>query len=188
MPSVRRCHVARFRHPTAVRCPREQRGTVMGLGISGPIGWIAPTFASQFSRPGSNDGIAIFQSRHRRREIQQFLDDRARAWLFAFRHACDQSGRPAVSNVNRPRGLRPIHECRRIVSGSMGHPEFEGVIPQGTPVAQCFPIGRARLDLVFEPFTEQDARRYQSTAEKLLSQPGVYRKEYRVRRTYSAAK
>jgi hypothetical protein len=63
-------------------------------------------------------------------------------------------------------------------------PKFEGMLPQGTPVAQCFPIERARLELVYEAFTNQDARRYESTAEKLLSQSGVYRKNYRVRRAH----
>ncbi len=67
-------------------------------------------------------------------------------------------------------------------------PEFEGVLPKGTPVAQCFPVERARLDPVFEAFTDQDARRYESMAEKLLSQPNVYRKNYRVRRAHSPAK
>lgn len=67
-------------------------------------------------------------------------------------------------------------------------PEFVGVLRRGTPVAQCFPVERAGLDLVFEAFTDEDARRYEATAETLLSQPGVYRKKYRMRRLRSPAK
>jgi hypothetical protein len=61
-------------------------------------------------------------------------------------------------------------------------PEFEGVLPRGTPVAQCFPVSRAALDLVCEPFSNDDAQRYRDTARELLSEPGVYRKKFRVKR------
>ena len=64
---------------------------------------------------------------------------------------------------------------------------FEGVLPRGTPVAQCFPVERAALDLAFEAFTAEDARRYDSTARALLSRSGVYRARYRARRVRSTA-
>ncbi len=67
-------------------------------------------------------------------------------------------------------------------------PEFEGVLPRGTPVAQCFAVEREHPDLSFQSFTDQDVRRYEATAGKLLGQPGVYRREYRVRRARSPAK
>ena len=59
---------------------------------------------------------------------------------------------------------------------------FEGVLKRGTPVAQCFPVAREPLDLSFCAFTPQEAERYNSTAQALLSRPGVYRKRFRVRR------
>jgi hypothetical protein len=67
-------------------------------------------------------------------------------------------------------------------------PEFEGVLPRGTPVAQCFPIARETLTLDCEAFSSADAGRYQATAAALLSQPGVYRRRFRVRRGRSVAK
>lgn len=67
-------------------------------------------------------------------------------------------------------------------------PEFEGVLPRGTPVAQCFAVERGRPELLFQSFTDQDARRYEATAGKLLGRPGVYRREYRVRRARSPTK
>jgi hypothetical protein len=67
-------------------------------------------------------------------------------------------------------------------------PEFEGVLPRGTPVAQCFPIVREALALDCEAFSPADAERYQATATALLSQPGVYRRRFRVRRGRSSAK
>ena len=61
-------------------------------------------------------------------------------------------------------------------------PGFEGVVPRGTPVAQCFPVARAALDLRCEAFSPDEARRYDATASALLSRPGVYRKKFRVKR------
>lgn len=65
-------------------------------------------------------------------------------------------------------------------------PAFTGVLPAGTPVAQCFPVRRAALELAFEPLSEERRRRYGATAAALLSKPGVYRRRYRARRGRSA--
>ena len=65
---------------------------------------------------------------------------------------------------------------------------FEGVLPRGTPVAQCFPILREALELQFQPFSAEEAGRYESTANALLSHPGAYRRRFRVRRERSGLK
>jgi hypothetical protein len=65
---------------------------------------------------------------------------------------------------------------------------FEGVMPRGTPIAQCFPILREALDLHFQPFSAEEAERYESTANILLSHPGAYRRRFRVRRERSSPK
>ena len=59
---------------------------------------------------------------------------------------------------------------------------FEGVLPRGTPVAQCFPVPRAGLELAIEPMSEEKRTSYEATAHALLSGPGVYRKRFRDRR------
>jgi hypothetical protein len=66
--------------------------------------------------------------------------------------------------------------------------DFEGVLPRGTPVAQCFPVAREALTLQCEAFSAADAERYQATATALLSRPGVYRRRFRVRRERSGSK
>jgi hypothetical protein len=63
--------------------------------------------------------------------------------------------------------------------------DFEGVLERGTPVAQCFPVSREALTLQCEAFSAQDAQRYEATASALLSRPGVYRRQFRVRRKHS---
>jgi hypothetical protein len=67
-------------------------------------------------------------------------------------------------------------------------PDFEGVLPRGTPVAQCFAVSRTTPELVFMPFSEADAARYNATASDVLAAPGVYRRRFRARRLRSAAK
>jgi len=61
-------------------------------------------------------------------------------------------------------------------------PEFDGVLAKGTPIAQCFPVSRSALSLDFAAFTPEDAARYTTTGTAVLSQPGVYRKRFRVPR------
>ena len=65
---------------------------------------------------------------------------------------------------------------------------FEGVLPRGTPIAQCFPIVREPLALQFQTFSTERAERYDSTAKALLSHPGAYRRRFRVRRDRSGFK
>ena len=65
-------------------------------------------------------------------------------------------------------------------------PSFAGTLPRGTPVAQCFPVPRAPLDLRCEPFDADRQRRYASMAAELLGAPGHYRKALRAKRTHSA--
>jgi hypothetical protein len=64
-------------------------------------------------------------------------------------------------------------------------PGFAGVLPAGTPVAQCFAVAREAPELVFEPLSDEERLRYDATAAALLSKPGVYRRRFRARRPRS---
>jgi len=59
---------------------------------------------------------------------------------------------------------------------------FEGTLPRGTPVAQCFVVPREVPELVVEGFDAQRAARYAETVAQVLAEPGVYRKRFRVKR------
>jgi hypothetical protein len=61
-------------------------------------------------------------------------------------------------------------------------PGFSGVLPAGTPVAQCFPVARDAPEIIVEPFSQEAQQRYEATGAALLSKPGVYRRRYRARR------
>jgi hypothetical protein len=61
-------------------------------------------------------------------------------------------------------------------------PTFSGVLPKGTPVAQCFAVPRVNYDVVIEPFDAPHQAAYAKTVAEVLSTPGVYRKKFRARR------
>jgi len=62
-------------------------------------------------------------------------------------------------------------------------PGFEGVLPRGMPVAQCFAVPRAPMALVHETLDSTALARYDATARTLLSGPAVYRRQYRAPRS-----
>jgi len=61
-------------------------------------------------------------------------------------------------------------------------PDFSGVLPKGTPVAQCFAVPRTAPELVFECFDADHQAAYSKTVSEVLATPGVYRKRFRARR------
>lgn len=67
-------------------------------------------------------------------------------------------------------------------------PGFDGVLPRGLPVAQCFPVRREAFELEVESFDEAHVATYDETVGQVLAQPGVYRKKFRDKRSRLAAK
>ncbi|MGJ7610004.1 MULTISPECIES: hypothetical protein [unclassified Variovorax] len=61
-------------------------------------------------------------------------------------------------------------------------PGFHGVLPRGTPVAQCYPVPREPLELSCAPMSESRVKGYEQLAEKIMAGPGVYRKAFRSKR------
>ncbi|MGC1661742.1 MAG: hypothetical protein WA773_00125, partial [Bradyrhizobium sp.] len=61
-------------------------------------------------------------------------------------------------------------------------PDFSGVLPKGTPVAQVFAVPRAAPELEFASFDERHQQAYEKTVAEVLSRPNVYRKHFRARR------
>jgi hypothetical protein len=61
-------------------------------------------------------------------------------------------------------------------------PDFSGVLPKGTPIAQCFAVPRHSPQLEFESFDDAHKTAYATTVAEVLSTPGVYRKRFRARR------
>ncbi len=65
---------------------------------------------------------------------------------------------------------------------------YSGMLPRGTPIAQCFAVPRGPVELAFEPMSPERAKRYEATTAAVLATPGVYRKQFRARRGRSGFK
>lgn len=57
--------------------------------------------------------------------------------------------------------------------------EFEGVLPAGTPVAQCLPVLRQRLELLCETLDETGIARFTETETAVSQTPGAYKTQFR---------
>jgi hypothetical protein len=58
-------------------------------------------------------------------------------------------------------------------------PAFNGVLPKGTPVAQCLPIRREVWSDKFETLTGSTAERFREIGEAVSAGTGLYRHEFR---------
>jgi hypothetical protein len=56
---------------------------------------------------------------------------------------------------------------------------FRGVLPRGTPVAQCFPVRREAWTAQTAVFGEEDTRRARDLLDEIRRDRGVYRKRFR---------
>jgi hypothetical protein len=56
---------------------------------------------------------------------------------------------------------------------------FSGVLPKGTPIAQCIPVKRENWTLRTEAFTEQQTQEVHDLTNAIYREPGLYRKQYR---------
>jgi len=57
---------------------------------------------------------------------------------------------------------------------------FSGVLPKGTPVAQCIPVKRGDWVAQTAPFTTDETQRVHDLTNALGREPGVYRRQFRV--------
>jgi hypothetical protein len=58
-------------------------------------------------------------------------------------------------------------------------PNFSGVLPKGTPVAQCIPVKRERWGMETASLSESDSTRSQAVIADIAREPGVYRRRFR---------
>ncbi len=56
---------------------------------------------------------------------------------------------------------------------------FNGVLPKGTPVAQCIPVKRESWDAHITTLTEDEAKRVNAVSAEIGSEQGVYRHKFR---------
>ncbi|MEW9366007.1 hypothetical protein, partial [Klebsiella pneumoniae] len=56
---------------------------------------------------------------------------------------------------------------------------FNGVLPRGTPVAQCFPVKRENWVAQTAAMTPDETARAQELSNKMAREPGLYRRQFR---------
>jgi hypothetical protein len=61
----------------------------------------------------------------------------------------------------------------------MARYEFHGVLPKGTPIAQCFPVKREKWVARTAVFTEEETQRAHDLTNGIFREKGVYRRQYR---------
>jgi hypothetical protein len=56
---------------------------------------------------------------------------------------------------------------------------FSGVLPKGTPVAQCIPVKRESWAAETAPFTADEAQSVHDLTKRMSREPGLYRRQFR---------
>jgi hypothetical protein len=57
--------------------------------------------------------------------------------------------------------------------------DFQGVLPKGTPIAQCIPVKRENWIAQTSSFTEEETRRIHELQNEIIREPGLYRRKFR---------
>lgn len=98
-----------------------------------------------------------------------------KGWSVLFTHPLNREDLPF-------RSLGGVVQCDRFADGFVHfpalwtNPDFEGVLPAGTPVAQAIPIPRDAPCLELSAFDEAKAARVRDMQEALQAESGHYRK------------
>jgi len=61
-------------------------------------------------------------------------------------------------------------------------PDFNGVLPKGTPVAQCLPVKREIWNAAFAELSSEGVTRLIDAQDTMSREPGVYRRQFRARK------
>ena len=56
---------------------------------------------------------------------------------------------------------------------------FNGVLPKGTPVAQCIPVKRESWTLQAGTLSDDDAARIRNLSRAIGEESGIYRRQFR---------
>ena len=97
-------------------------------------------------------------------------------WSLFATHPVNRDDLPFRTDLG-PGRRRSLPRRRHQFPGDLDRRDFSGVLPKGTPVAQCFAVPRARRELVFESFDAAHREAYAKTVAEVLATPDVYRKQ-----------
>jgi len=101
-------------------------------------------------------------------------------WSLLFTHPVNRFDLPFTT-------LTGLVDCDRYHDAWINFPAhwhdegFSGVLPKGTPVAQCFPIKRERWSAEITVSSEEDEQRTRGLVADIRAEKGVYRRRFRAR-------
>src|SRR5262249_784850 len=81
--------------------------------------------------------------------------------------------------------LTGLVDCDRYIDNFINFPArwsdpaFEGVLPRGTPFAQCIPVKGQSWSGRFETIQGEAVARFQEISAAVTNEPGIYRKRFR---------
>jgi len=81
--------------------------------------------------------------------------------------------------------LTGLVDCDRYQDAGIHFParwhdaNFNGVLPKGTPVAQCFPVKRENWVARTAAFSEEETQRAHNLTNEIFREKGVYRRQFR---------
>jgi hypothetical protein len=73
-----------------------------------------------------------------------------------------------------------FHDIPMSFAARWNDPNFDGVLPKGTPVVQCLPVKRESWSGDFAALSTEETTRVLATKKALLREAGVYRRQFRV--------
>lgn len=101
-------------------------------------------------------------------------------WQILFTHPLNRPDLPFQT-------LSGLVDCDRFGKGYVHcparwlDPDWEGVIPRGTPIAQAIPIPRQTVAIDARTMTPEDLAETEAVQQELMSSHGTYRKRFRLR-------
>ena len=99
-------------------------------------------------------------------------------WSLLFTHPANRFDLPFTT-------LTGLVDSDRYSDGWINFPahwhdvNFSGVLPKGTPIAQCFPVKRQAWVAQIAAFTDEEAERTQALLGAIDREKGVYRRQFR---------
>ena len=136
-------------------------------------------FADRFSRPQPGRRHAVLRRRPLHHQVQQFLDHRsAPGYSLLFTHPVNRTDLP-FTTITGLVDTDTFHDSLVNFPARWHDAGFNGVLPKGTPVAQCLPVKRESWAGRFEALSGDAATRLIETRDAMARETDLYRRQFR---------
>ena len=199
MPQKAHSATAGKSEPTVKKCPPFIDAMIYGFLIPLPIDlevrdgeftWdfdVPPGYVSEFSHspidfhdPAQVTGTPLFEEDRFVIKFNSFWTIQAPpGYSLLFTHPVNRVDLPFTT-------ITGLVDCDSFHDSPLNFParwhdaDFNGVLPKGTPIAQCLPVKRESWIADCQILSEADESRLIATREALAFETGVYRRRYRM--------